>query len=654
MPKPAGFVERRTKRRPFSIRIQHLLVLLSIGLLTLGLGLTGVSTWTSLEFEKAAARSEAMMDSMRNHMTADMLHDGLRGVVYRQMYGAMTFNNDTLKQGIDELAEYGGAFRAAIAAQGELAIPDSVRTALDGVSGPLDAYIDSAGTLVNMAVEGKLPEARDQLPSFDTTFKALESAMAAVSDAIELANQESNEQASIAARNATIANWSSVALTLVLVTAMLILGRRYVSGPLMRLTTIMRKLANGDADFTLDGIQRIREIDGMQGVVSTYQNALNDRDHLASETERTTAAMRQRSDEAAALNREFGRVVAAAVNGDFTQRVEGSYSDDSLTALTEGFNKLVEGVDRAIAETGAALSALAEADLTHRVTGNYSGALARLKDDTNSVADKFTSIVEQLRGTSSQLKTATEEILSGANDLSDRTGKQAARIAETSSNIDQLASTVRRNAERAVEASRNAQDVRKAASEGGAVMAAANAAMERITASSSKISNIIGLIDDVAFQTNLLALNASVEAARAGESGKGFAVVAIEVRRLAQSAAEASAQVKQLIEQSAGEVATGSQLVSKAASAIEAMLHSIQRNNDLMDNIARESSQQAESIADVNLAVREMEEMTQQNAALVEETNAAIEQTESQARELDDIVDVFTLRRTAPQQRMAS
>src|SRR5690606_28148447 len=185
---------------------------------------------------------------------------------------------------------------------------------------------------------------------------------------------------------------------------------------------------------------------------------------------------------------------------------------------------------------------------------------------------KLSEIVGQLRTTSRALKTATSEILSGANDLSERTTKQAATIEETSATMEQLAATVMQNAERARGASQAAGEVTHTAEEGGAVMAQATEAMERITQSSAKISNIIGLIDDIAFQTNLLALNASVEAARAGEAGKGFAVVAVEVRRLAQSAAEASAEVKALIEQSGSEVNTGSKLVSDAAAKLEAML----------------------------------------------------------------------------------
>jgi methyl-accepting chemotaxis protein len=314
-----------------------------------------------------------------------------------------------------------------------------------------------------------------------------------------------------------------------------------------------------------------------------------------------------------------------------------------LNSLAGSINALVESVDQGLSDTGVVLAAMAKADLSRRMTGSHRGAFAKLMADTNGVAETLTGVVAQLRGTSGTLKTATAEILEGANDLSERTTRQAATIEQTSATMEQLAATVVDNARKAEEASVNAQAVSRSAEQGGEVMAQANGAMERITQSSSKISNIIGMIDDIAFQTNLLALNASVEAARAGEAGKGFAVVAVEVRRLAQSAAQASADVKLLIEQSATEVSSGSRLVADAANKLAAMLQSIRENNTLLVDIAQHSREQASSIEEVNVAVRTMDEMTQHNAALVEEINAAIEQTEAQAAELDRVVDVFTI-----------
>jgi methyl-accepting chemotaxis protein len=351
------------------------------------------------------------------------------------------------------------------------------------------------------------------------------------------------------------------------------------------------------------------------------------------------------------LQSAMGGVVDAASSGDFSRRVETRFADAELNGLADGINKLVATVDRGIGETGRVLAAVASTDLSRRVPGEHQGAFAELQLNTNAVADRLSDIVGRLRETSNSLKTATGELLGGANDLSERTRRQSATIQQTATAIAQLSQAVQQNAQAAGAASGKASNVSRTAEEGGRVMAAATVAMEKITASSQKISNIIGLIDDIAFQTNLLALNASVEAARAGEAGKGFAVVAIEVRRLAQSAAEASAEIKVLIEQSSAEVGSGSRLVADAAARLETMVEAARDSNVLMEGIARESREQAAGIEDVNTAVRDLDEMTQHNAALVEQTNAAIEQTEAQVRGLDDIVEVFTLEQPSPVSR---
>lgn len=414
--------------------------------------------------------------------------------------------------------------------------------------------------------------------------------------------------------------------------------------PLTRLASTMETVEEDPASAEVPYTENTNEIGEMARAVESFRrNGLKINEMSNEMQEASTQRATDRAQMMQSLQEAFGTVVTAAVKGDFSKRVDREFPDEALNQLATGINELVRTVDRGIRETEQVLSALANADLTLRVTGEYDGAFAKLKSNTNQVGDRLTEIVGRLRKTSGGLKTATGEILAGANDLGQRTTRQAATIEETSAAMEQLAETVSENAKKAEDATDKTKVAAALAAEGGKGMDAANNAMERITTSSEKISNIIGLIDDIAFQTNLLALNASVEAARAGEAGKGFAVVAVEVRRLAQSAAQASSEVKELIEQSGKEVSDGSKLVAEASKKLESMLGAVNENATLMADIFAASREQSHSIDSVGTAVRQMNEMTQHNAALVEETNAAIEQTEGQASELDQIVDLFTI-----------
>ncbi|MCP8884890.1 methyl-accepting chemotaxis protein [Devosia sp. XJ19-1] len=422
-----------------------------------------------------------------------------------------------------------------------------------------------------------------------------------------------------------------------------ILIARTITRPVGRLTTAMTGIAGNQLDAEVPGLGRRDELGAMADAVEVFrQNGLRIAELRAAEdTMNAERAEQVRMVEA--LQQDIDRVVGAAIDGDFSLRAGTALPDPELKRLAENVNELLATVERGVGETGEVLSALARSDLSQRVSGDYKGAFARLKADTNGVAEQLGQVIVQLRHTSGSLKTATGEILAGANDLSERTTRQAATIEETSAAMEQLRNIVSENAGHAEDASGKARSVSSEAEASGAVMNRANEAMERITQSSAKISNIIGLIDDIAFQTNLLALNASVEAARAGEAGKGFAVVAVEVRRLAQSAAQASAEVKALVEQSANEVNGGSKLVAEAAERLLAVQSGISANAAMLAGMAKASREQAASIEEVNVAVRQLDEMTQHNAALVEQTNAAIEQTEAQAAELDRVIGTFTL-----------
>ncbi len=425
--------------------------------------------------------------------------------------------------------------------------------------------------------------------------------------------------------------------------ALAVLTARWLSHSITRMTETMRELAGGNYQVEIEGSHVQNELGDMARALETFRDNGLAVEQAESEKRRHASQAMARAETMARFQAAFDRVIERASAGDFSHRIDERFNDAEIDRIADNLNGMVAAIGSTLGEADRVLGALAHADLRERMQGQYSGAFDKLRTSTNAVADKLQSIVADLRDTSSALKTATGEILAGANDLSERSTRQAATIEETSATMEQMAGTVSLNAERAREASGSAEQVTRVVEASSAVMGQATDAMERITTSSGKIASIIGLIDDIAFQTNLLALNASVEAARAGEAGKGFAVVAVEVRRLAQSAAQASADVKMLVEQSEEEVRSGTRLVADVAERLGDIMTGVRNTASLMESIAGDSQAQASGIAEINVAVRQMDEMTQHNAALVEQMNASIEQTEGQAGRLDGIVETFSL-----------
>ena len=421
-----------------------------------------------------------------------------------------------------------------------------------------------------------------------------------------------------------------------------LLGRS-LSGAIRGMAKNMRRLAEGDLDAELSGGTGGRELRQMAEALEVFRangRAVRDMDALkAAEAAEASGLLARRE----ALLGQVQGVVAAALAGDFSGRIDETTATDDLRDFVSSLNKVMATVEQGVGETGDVLDGIAGNDLSGRVAGDYAGVFGRLRDATNTAADKFADVVQRLQAASRALREATAEMVGRSDELSERTTRQAATIEETSAAMEQLAATVARTAGQANEVSQKTQAASTLADEGGEVMNRASDAMVRISTASGKISNIIALIDDIAFQTNLLALNASVEAARAGEAGKGFAVVAVEVRRLAQSAATASADVKALIQQSGEEVASGTRLVAKAEDRLTAILAAVRENSGLMAAISEAAHGQAAAIGEVNTAVRSMDEMTQHNAALVEQNNAAIQRAEAQAGDLDEIVAAFRL-----------
>ncbi len=340
-------------------------------------------------------------------------------------------------------------------------------------------------------------------------------------------------------------------------------------------------------------------------------------------------------------------LVDGARSGDLGQRINLAGKSGFFETLSSGINQLVDSVDDVFNDIAKAMNYVAEGDLTKPIENTYQGSFEGLKLDINKTMANLEKIVAELRESGDVITTASDEISAGNNNLSSRTEQQASALQETASSMEQLTSTVKNNADNAQQANQLAASARQTAEKGGEVVSQAVQAMDAINSSSNQIAEIIGVIDEIAFQTNLLALNASVEAARAGEQGRGFAVVATEVRNLAGRSATAAKEIKGLIQDSAGKVKAGAELVSASGETLTEIVHGVKKVGDIVSEIAAASQEQSAGIDQVNQAVTSMDEVTQQNAALAEETSAAALSMSEKTREMDGLMDFFTLSKSS-------
>jgi methyl-accepting chemotaxis protein len=427
-----------------------------------------------------------------------------------------------------------------------------------------------------------------------------------------------------------------------------LIGQFGIAKPMRSLVGLLQRMAKGE-DIEIAGTERKDEVGETARAVNEIKVMIAEKARQEAEAkaaqDKLTAAERDAAMQKVAQEFEatVGGIVQAAVAGDFSQRVDVQGKTGLVLSVGTAINSLCENVATALDDLIKMLDALAEGDLSRRITASYQGNFAILKDNANKTAERIGATIGDIKQSANEVTNASAEISTSTTDLSQRTEEQAASLEETSASMEEIAATVKKNAENAQQANESAASAREVASRGGEVVAKAVEAMGQIESSSRKISDIIGVIDEIARQTNLLALNAAVEAARAGEAGRGFAVVASEVRNLAQRSSQAAKDIKDLITGSNSQVQGGVELVNKAGTALAEIVESINQVAAIVAEIANASTEQATGIEQVNKALTQMDEVTQQNSALVEENAATAKTLDQQARAMCDQVAFFRI-----------
>ncbi len=448
-----------------------------------------------------------------------------------------------------------------------------------------------------------------QLAIADPLIDDLRAKIRTLVDAVA-AHMNSENERMTASMQSTILTYivSLVALFVGLIITALYVSSRGITGPINALRERMLSLAAGKTDEPIAGMGRKDEVGQMADAVVVFRD--NAVANLRLEQE--AAATRSLSDEERLRKAEADRLRAK-----------------EMTEATLGL--------------GEGLKHLASGDLTFQLSEPFAPDFETLRADFNAAVGQLSETLRAVADATSGIDTGSREVSASADDLSKRTEQQAAALEETAAALDQITVNVANSSKRAEEARKVAVQANESAAQSGRVVANAVDAMQKIEASSNQVSNIIGVIDEIAFQTNLLALNAGVEAARAGEAGKGFAVVAQEVRELAQRSAQAAKEIKDLIRNSSVEVQSGVKLVSDTGEALKTIEGYIVTVNQHMDSIATSAKEQSVGLAEVNSAVNQMDQVTQQNAAMVEETSAAGATLANESGRLRELISQFHL-----------
>ena len=586
---------------PRSIRARVQALCVAALTLVTACGITMVFVEGRLVADVGQARTVAT--ALRNHTVADMVHDGLRSVVYSAFSA-----NDTGKSPESirkSLKDYESTLAEVSEVNKALNLTPEARAILDGVEKPFAEYVAATKTIVESTL-ADYAKGVALLPEFDGKFEQLVVAMDQAGDRLEAYTAAVSRHSEEFAR--TWQTISAVILVLALagVASLAAVIMFMVLRPFRQQVQAIVALSQDRTEITLDNLERQDEVGDMARSISSFRDTIIEkRKH-----ERAAAAAREAMDEERSKNTEL------------------------QAAVSKQQRALIHNL-------GDGLGRLANGELVVRLSSDAGDAFRQIEQDFDATVVQLRETVGLIKTASQEVDGAAAEISRNAADLSIRTEQQASSLEETAASMEEMATTVRQNADRLVLVSQTATATREQAISGGQVVNDAVAAIDKIERSSHQITEIVGLIEEIAFQTNILALNAAVEAARAGDAGRGFAVVAGEVRALSQRSSQALKDVKSLIASSNANVQGGVKLVKTAGASLNEIVDSVKKVTDLISEIASSSQEQASGVEQVSSAVSNMDEMTQQNAALVEETSAALESVRGQVDKLRKAVSFF-------------
>ncbi|MDP1666721.1 MAG: methyl-accepting chemotaxis protein [Methylobacter sp.] len=641
--------------------------------------------------------------ALRRQMDADMMHDAIRSDVLGVVLASLDGHTEKMKAIQDELNDHIARFNKNFADNAQAQLDASVKRQIETIIPVVNSYTQQAQAVVVAAIQNGKVET-DARATFDHEFKALEDEMEKLADLIQKEADTAQQAADDRVSGSRINTLLILAVSMTVFSMLAWYIFRRIAHPLAALVKITQEI-NHTGNFGIRS--DIQTEDELGHVASSFNSMMDSLQSVLSDTNTVMGAVAKGNfttrvnvaargdlnclkenvnasvDKLELTMDALTEVMKALYEGDFTKRVdvrvEGEFKltvDNAMKAMqtmlddvgeimaevaqgdvsqrvkAEGRGDLAKLKDNinisldelsVLSDIAHIAKALSEGDLTQTIHKNYPGTYGEVITGMNSIVENLKDLVGDIKDSTDTIGNAAKEIAAGNNDLSHRTEEQAASLEETAASMEELTSTVQQNTASARHANELAAGASNIAGKGVVVIDQVVTTMEGINEASSKIVDIISVIDGIAFQTNILALNAAVEAARAGEQGRGFAVVAGEVRNLAQRAAAAAGEIKSLIGDSVEKVEGGTKLVAQAGVTMEEIVNAIRGVTVIMAEISAASIEQTSGIEQVNQAITQMDDVTQQNAALVEQAAAAAESLEEQTHHLSGTVANFKL-----------